>query len=48
LLRSTVNAWTLDLVQHSEYEAEQQTEPQTANTVDEAKRMGQDWEAELY
>jgi hypothetical protein len=30
--------WTLDLFQHTEYEAEQQIDPQTANTVDEAKR----------
>jgi hypothetical protein len=40
--------WTLDLFQHSEYEAEQQVAPQTVNTVDEAKRMAQEWEAELY
>jgi hypothetical protein len=40
--------WTLDLFQHSEYEAEQQIDPQTANTLDEAKRMAQDWETELY
>ena len=40
--------WTLDLFQHSEYEAVQQVEPQTAATVDEAQRMAQDWETELY
>jgi hypothetical protein len=35
--------WTLDLFQHSEYEPEQQI---TA-TVDEAKRLAQDWESEI-
>jgi hypothetical protein len=47
-LRSTVNAWTLDLVQHSEYEAEQQVDPQAAGSVDEAKQMAQDLETKLY
>jgi hypothetical protein len=40
--------WTLDLFQHSEYEAEQQIDPQSANDIDEAKRMAQGWETELY
>jgi hypothetical protein len=40
--------WTLDLFQHSEYDAEQQIDPQSANDIDEAKRMAQDWETELY
>jgi len=40
--------WTLNLFQHSEYEAEQQVDPQAASSVDKAKRMAQDWETELY
>jgi hypothetical protein len=40
--------WTLDLFQHSEFEAEQQVDPQTANDLEEARRLAQDWEAELY
>jgi len=40
--------WTPDLFQHSEYEAEQQIDPQTADTLDEAKLMARDWETELY
>jgi hypothetical protein len=37
-------SWTLDLFQHSEYEAEQQIDPQPAGTFEEAKRMAQDRE----
>jgi hypothetical protein len=37
--------WTLDLLQHSEFEAQQQIDPQAASSVDEAKRMAQDLEA---
>jgi len=40
--------WTLDLFQHSEYEAQQQVDPQPVGSLDEARRMAQSWEAELY
>jgi hypothetical protein len=40
--------WTLDLFRHSEFEAEQQIEPQPASDLEEAKRLAQDWETELY
>jgi hypothetical protein len=32
----------------SEYEAEEQIDPQLANDIDEAKRMAKDLETELY
>lgn len=40
--------WTLDLFQHSEYEAAQQIDPHPADSLDDAKSMAHDWESELY
>jgi hypothetical protein len=40
--------WTLDLFQDTEYAREQQVNPQPAPTLDAAKRMAIEWEAELY
>lgn len=40
--------WTLDLFQDTEYAREQQVDPQPADSLTEAKRMAQDWEASLW
>jgi hypothetical protein len=40
--------WTLDLFQDTEYAREQLADPQPAPTLDAAKRMAHEWEAELH
>ncbi len=40
--------WTLDLLVDGEYQSETATDPQHAQSLDEGKRIAQEWESGLW